>query len=303
MFHQMETFCAVVQERGFRRAAEKLYISQPSVSQHVVWLERRLGVKLFLRKGRGVVLTPEGRAFYSLARDILNRVDEVPASLQAYQELTAGSLDLALTFQWFSPVMARMLSRFREEYPNVFLTVRKIPDSEVGHVIEEGQAEIVLGGRDPGESLSPHLTSLNVARVPLVLVASAARFRSEESRKLSRDQLNGLDFVVFPQGTSLRTFFDDFVLENQLRPKISVSLEDPSLALQLVEAGAGVALVGRHSVEEAIARGALVILQSDNGFLPDWEIEAVYNTYRGLSFAGWAFLRILKEEMGEEKGD
>lgn len=298
MLHQMKTFCAVVQEKGFRRAAEKLYISQASVSQHVYWLEKRFGVQLFQRKGRGVVLTPDGKAFYSLTRDILRKVEDLPRSLQSCQELAAGSLELALTLQVLSPVIARVLSVFRDEYPNVALTLRQIREREVNTVIEEGNAEIVLTGRNSGESLAPHLTGLNVAQTPLVLVGSPAKFDPGESPKLGTERLNALDFIVFPEGTALRTLFDDFVLDNQLRPKTCVSLEDPSLAIQLAEAGAGVVLIGEYSVKEALAKGSLIALEPENSFSLLWEIQAVYHTYRGLSFAGWAFLRTLREGMG-----
>lgn len=292
----MKTFCAVVQEKGFRRAADKLYISQASVSQHVFWLERHFGLSLFERRGRSVALTPQGKVFYGLAMEVLGKIEELPRSLEAHEGLSAGSLELALTLQIYSPLFAAVVSAFREQYPNVALTVHRIREGEESRVIQEGGAEILFTERKPGETLHPELTGLDVLETPLVLVGSACRFDCREggSCPLEVKDLNELDFVVFPEGTALRTFFEDFVLDNQLRPRSTLQVDDPCLAFQLAETGGAVVLVGRHSVEPGLARRSLVCLEPPKALSLYWQIQAVYHAYRGLSFAGWAFLRLLR---------
>ena len=75
--HQLRIFCTIVEEGSFRQAAEKLFLSQPSVSQQVAALEKSYDVRLFERKGRSVSLTPEGRALHVLASDLLRQADEI----------------------------------------------------------------------------------------------------------------------------------------------------------------------------------------------------------------------------------
>jgi len=296
----METFCAVVQEEGFRKAAEKLYISQASVSQHISWIEKRFGINLFQRKGRGVILTPEGKAFHSLSLDILQKVTELPKSLQSRQELATGSLKLAMTFQATSPEIARVVAIFRKSYPNISFTLRQIREREISNVIEEGSTEIVLMGRNPGESLSPNFTSQSVIQTPLVFVGSPHEFNFIGSRELRMEEISTFDFIVFPEGTALRTCFDGFVIDNQIRVKKVISVEDPAFALQLAKEGIGIVLLGKNSAEEALRKKGLILLKPESDFSLNWEILAVYHTYRGLSFAGWAFLRMLREKLKKE---
>ena len=95
--HQLRIFCAVVEEGSFRQAAEKLFLSQPSVSQHVASLEKDHSIRLFERKGRTISLTPEGRALYVLASDLLRQADEIPARFRDMQALRSGRLETGVS--------------------------------------------------------------------------------------------------------------------------------------------------------------------------------------------------------------
>src|ERR1051326_5442830 len=91
---QMEYAVAVVEHGGFTRAADALFVSQPSLSQGVAKLETELGTPLFHRVGRRVVLTAAGEAFLEPARQVLRDVRTIRATVDAVSGLAAGQLDL-----------------------------------------------------------------------------------------------------------------------------------------------------------------------------------------------------------------
>ena len=94
---QLSSFCTVAEEGSFSAAAEKMHISQPSVSQHIASLENHFDVRLFNRQKRRIRLTPEGRLLYTTAREILDRLDEVSQRMTALKSLEKGTLRVGYT--------------------------------------------------------------------------------------------------------------------------------------------------------------------------------------------------------------
>ena len=141
--HLVTYFVAVVDHGGITRAAQSLYISQPSLSQAIRTLERRLGVTLFDRTGRRLELTEDGRTLDVAARRILADVERAKAKVAAVRELVSGRVDV-VTYAAFSidPIVD-LVRRFREQYPRV--TVRVIdadgPTGVLG-ALRRGEAEL-----------------------------------------------------------------------------------------------------------------------------------------------------------------
>ncbi|GAA4803910.1 LysR family transcriptional regulator [Tomitella cavernea] len=138
-------FVAVVDRGGVTRAAESLYISQPSLSQSIRTLERRLGVTLFDRGGGRLELTTDGRAFDTAARRILADVEHAKEQVGAVRALRAGRVDL-VTYPAFSvDPLVDLLRRFRQRYPEVVVRVLDAagPD-EADATMRRGAAEVAL---------------------------------------------------------------------------------------------------------------------------------------------------------------
>src|SRR5579859_7433874 len=142
---QVEYALAVIDCGGFTRAAAALHVSQPSLSQGVSNLEGDLGLPLFHRLGRRVVLTDAGRAFTDPARRLLRDVDVVRATVTAIKGLGAGQLDLVALPTLAVDPLAPLVGLFRRRYPdvNVRLVEPEDADAVLGWV-RDGRCEIGL---------------------------------------------------------------------------------------------------------------------------------------------------------------
>ncbi|MFD6856382.1 LysR family transcriptional regulator [Rhodococcus sp. NPDC060086] len=141
--HLVTYFVAVIDHGGITKAAQALYISQPSLSQAIRTLERRLGTTLFDRTGRRLTLTDDGRTLEVAARRILADVDRAKSKVAAVRELESGRVDI-VTFSAFSihPVV-ELVRRFRARHPAIVVS---ISDAEgpagVHSALRRGEAEI-----------------------------------------------------------------------------------------------------------------------------------------------------------------
>jgi len=140
----IEYFIAVVDHGGVTRAAQALYIAQPSLSQAIRTLERRLGVQLFDRAGRQLRLTDEGEAFTVSARRILADVVRARQRVAAVRELRSGRLDMAALSTLAVEPLPRLVSTFNREHPGVLVSVSD-PGSPAGVVSMVRQGGVELG--------------------------------------------------------------------------------------------------------------------------------------------------------------
>lgn len=211
----VEYFVAVIDHGGTTRAAQALYIAQPSLSQAIRTLERQLGVTLFDRSGRHLVLTPDGEAFTGPARRILADAEHARTRVQSVRDLASGRLEVAAVATLTVDPLPELASALRESHPGIRLTVLD-PGGTSGVVgdVRRGRAELGLIDRPvPGESLQVRelwdqeialvlppalaaglpdpvpLTAL--AAVPLIVERSGSR-----SRAVLEAELGDLDVAV-----------------------------------------------------------------------------------------------------------
>jgi DNA-binding transcriptional LysR family regulator len=164
---QLRSFVAVAEELHFRRAAERLHMAQPSVSQQVRTLEAELGVQLFDRNRRGATLTVAGSALLDEARELLARADHAAATARATGMGQRGRLRLSLTRSLTGGIAGAIVAEFRTRYPDVEL------DLNVGntmlHVEQLHAGDIDVGFVRPPLD-DPGLEELALGREPMVCV-------------------------------------------------------------------------------------------------------------------------------------
>ena len=152
-------FLAVAEELHFHRAAARLHISQPPLSQQIRALERELGVTLLERNRRRVTLTTAGEGFRDDARAILAAVDRAADKARSVARGSLGTLSIGFVGSaMFSPVLPEMLREFRAGHPDVELLLRELPTVAQIHAIVAGELDLgVIRGPMPDAELDGEL--------------------------------------------------------------------------------------------------------------------------------------------------
>ena len=255
---QLRYFVAVAEERHFGRAASRLSMTQPPLSQQIMGLEEALGAALFARTRRTVELTPVGRDLLPEVRRLLALADRLPALAQSLARGEAGELSLAFVSTADYGLLPLLMRAFTERYPGVRLQlVESTSDVQV--------EELVAGRIDAGLMIPPvppryagQLSYLPLMREPLVVAMSDETARLLDERLAREEQasaeqpvplhaLADLPLVVFPR--RLAPAFYDIIMDCYARAGLAPRIGQEAIQMQtivsLVSAGMGVALVPR----------------------------------------------------------
>ena len=240
-------FLAVAGELHFGRAAKRLNMSQPPLSQQIRALEESLGVRLFIRTSRSVTLTSAGKVLAERAVDILDRMERLGAAVQDAEQGLTGRLSIGFVRPAMEGTLPRGIRAFRNERPRVALELREMftPDQLAALRTGELQVGFVrLFGHDM-TGLSAEL----YVREPYVLAVPRGHALAR-SRRVALKQLAGED-MIFPPRRLMPALYDELVArcgKAGFRPKDVQEAWTKQTAIALVAAGLGVAFVPLSSM-------------------------------------------------------
>ena len=253
---QLKFFLAVVDCGGFSKAAEQLYIAQPSLSQAIAGFERELGMPLFHRVGRGVVLSDAGQALVGPARVVLRDIDEATAAMRELKGLRGGRLDLINMPSPGMESLTTILTAFTRDHPDVTVnTTAGFTPEEILDSVRSGASEIgVLGSAQP--TRAPDLDVIALQSQTLVLI-SGPDDDGPAGPTVRRADLSGCRMIVFQRGSLMRALVDD-VLAEGIEVAIAAEVADRTCVLPLVLNGIGRAVILSAWTQSARRAGARV---------------------------------------------
>jgi DNA-binding transcriptional LysR family regulator len=251
---QLRYFLAVAEELGFHGAARRLRVSQPPVSRAVRGLEEELGAPLFERTRRGVSLTPAGRVLDRHARELLSAAERAAAEVRRLQRGEAGRLRVAFEGAIATAVLPRAVAAFRELHPDVELVLLEIPTPRQAEALAAHEVELAFGGRGASvaaPAVAKGLRVLRTVRQPLVAAVPRAHALARR-RAVAPADLAGLPLVAASPHAfcalhdRVAAIFRD---ANGAEPRAVVDVNETDLALRLVGAGLGFAVVPAGAAE------------------------------------------------------
>ncbi|WP_338910644.1 LysR family transcriptional regulator [Serratia marcescens] len=233
-------FIAVAEEQNFSRAAERLHISQPPLSRQIQQLEASLGVRLFKRGSRPLVLTAAGRFLYGHALQFLAQSLELKTMTQRVGQVERP-LSLGFVASTLYDILPQLIRRFRTAHPEVGLSLHEMTTLEQTRALKEGKIDVGFG-RIRHEDM--HIRRIILREEPL-MAALSADHPLARSEGLTLRALQAETLIVYPQ--TPRPSFADQVLatfrDRALVPRKIMEVRELQVALGLVAAGEGIALV------------------------------------------------------------
>jgi DNA-binding transcriptional LysR family regulator len=237
-------FVAVAEEGHVTRAAERLGIQQPPLSQQIRALERELDAQLFHRKPRGVELTPAGHAFFGEAKAILERAAAAVVATRRAARGETGRIGLGFTSSAsFHPFVPRAIRAFRERHPAVALALEESGTTELVEALRAQTIDAAFLRSPVGESAD--LTIRPLLEEPMVAALPSGHRLSAADTALPLAELAGETFVLYrrPVGPGLHDAIIAACDRAGFSPQIGQQAPRMLSTLSLVAAGLGVTVV------------------------------------------------------------
>jgi LysR family hydrogen peroxide-inducible transcriptional activator len=292
--HQLRYFVAVAETENFTRAAERTHVSQPSLSQQILKLEREIGHKLFHRLGRKAVLTEAGTAFLERARRILFEVENAAKELGDHPSLgrriTVGAVQTVMPY-----LMTPFIAQLRETHSNLLVDAVEDFRGNLVRGVVEGDldlAVIPLPVKDHRISIEPLFTE------PLMLVVGK-RHAIASRTEIGIPDLAGETFVSLGDSSALAAQIRAFFGDQKFQPRIGFRCAQVATLKQFIAMGLGISLLPELA-RQADDRDTLTYLRL-TGSQPTRELVVIRHLQRYQSRGAEQFLTLLREHVSRRE--
>jgi len=258
---QLEYLVAVAEEASFTRAAQRVHISQSGVSAQIRQLEHDLGATLFDRSGRTATLTEAGQAAVKYAKETLASAAAVRQAVNEVTGLLSGRLTVGMVTACTITALFDALAAFHRAHPGVAITLLEDNSAALAEHTRSGALDVALIGAAGGAP--PDLASRLVVSERLVAAVPPDHQLSERTR-LTLADLSGFPLICMPQGTGIRTVFDQSCAAAGIPLQVGLEASATNVVADLAARGLGVAILSETIAAAHAARlHAAVIADAD----------------------------------------
>ncbi|GGG33966.1 HTH-type transcriptional regulator CysL [Lysinibacillus alkalisoli] len=245
-YDALRTFVTVVEEKNFTRAAEHLFISQPSVSLLIKNLEKEFATTLLIRSPQEVRITPTGEMLYRKAKQILALYEQAHADISDHHHIVKGTLWIAASFTIGEQIIPQVITQLKQQYPQLQIHVKIANTADVIHDITHFTAEI---GVIEGETAQTNLTTIPFMQDELLVVASPS---------LTVSSLYDAHWLIREEGSGTHEFVKQALYENDITPMSFITVGSNQGIKESVMAGLGVSILSKTVVKREIEAGLLI---------------------------------------------
>lgn len=255
-FKQLESFVAIARLKSFSKAAEELYLTQPTISNHIHILEKELGTILFNRTNKNITLTNAGEILYEHAISILNKKEHAYFSLNEYKGKIEGILEISSSSIPEQYYLTDMICKFSKKYPDVNYLLLKYDSKQVTDKILMGEIDFGLVG---AKDTSSQIDYIDILDDEIVLIApNNSNFSSIES--ITIENFMPYPIILREDGSGTRK-----VVLNHLEDRgvkftdlnIIAEVEDNETIKKLVANGLGISFISSRAIKNELKLGLL----------------------------------------------
>jgi LysR family transcriptional regulator, hydrogen peroxide-inducible genes activator len=281
--HQLRYFVAVADEGSFSRAAAKVRVAQPSLSQQIRKLEAEAGQPLFDRLPRSVVLTEAGRCLMDYARQILASISDARRCVDELKGEIAGNLAVGAIPTIAPYVLPELVVTFQKHYPQVTLEIVEDVTSGITRRIEAGELDVAIASTC---QQTPTLRRESLGAESLLALLPEDHPMAKKAL-IELDDLKSQRFLLLHEMHCLSQQVNHLLESRRLRPEIALAGSQLATIANMVAAAIGVSIVPQMMVKHQATPGCVSLPFAPP--VPERELNLLYNPLRYQSKAAAAF--------------
>jgi DNA-binding transcriptional LysR family regulator len=288
IFEECKLFRDVAHARSLSRAAAINGISQSAATQHIQELEKRLGVELLDRSTRPLGLTPGGKLYAELCRDVLRREEDFVAALDEIKDEAAGTVRVASIYSIGLSELPRLRDEFTRAFPGAQLHIEYLRPDKVYQAVLEDQAD--LGFISYPENRRD-LTVIPWREERMTVAVYPSHPLSERGFLVPKD-LDGQDFIAFDDEVIIRRELDRFFREHEVRIPVVMQFDNIQSIKEAVALGSGISILPERTIQAEVEQGRLVSIPLHAPELVR-PIGIIHRRRKKLTKAGREFLNLV----------
>lgn len=264
---QLEVFVQVARLKSFSKAADALYLTQPTISAHISALESELGTKLVVRSTKEIQLTGTGSVLFGYATQILGLCERAEQDVKTASSDIQGALSIAASTVPSQYLLPRILPHLRKRYPKVFFQIFQGDSSQVAQRIFENGAELGIIG-SPIQKAGCICTPFFSER--MVIVTPNTQEYRELGGTISGQVMQSSPFLVREPGSGTRKRSEEFLRDIGIDPRelsLAAQLQSTESILQGVKNGLGISIVSGLAAADYVRMGGILAFDYDSALL------------------------------------
>ena len=298
-FRHLETFCRLAEVKSFSRAADDLFLTQPTVSGHILSLEKSLSLRLFDRTGREVRLTKAGEVFLRYASRTLTIRKDLLNALSEFSQGIRGELSLGASTIPGEYLLPKLMGDFKKDHPHFRLSLKIADTKEIVQYVLQGNVEFGMIGAKVNH---PSLHYDKYEEDEIIVVAPAGHPLARKKR-VDLENLLKEPWIIREEGSGTQMAVDKALRRKgkTLRAfNVVTEMGSTSSMKEGVKARLGLAFISARAAEEELNQGLLSRIAVEGMESISRQIYIVSHRGRTLSPIGMEFLRFLKEKREEK---
>jgi len=286
---QLQIFATAARHLSYARTAEELHLSAPAVSMQIRQLEENIGLPLFERNGRGVILTEAGERLMHHSLRILGEIKDAEANLHTLVSADEGTVSVGLvsTAKYFMP---KLLAQFAQQCPGVDVQFTVGNREALLQKLQDNAIDLAVMGRPPREI---DASSVAVATHPYIVIAPPDH-PLREARQFDLHELRHETFMLREAGSGSRGVAEEMFRNHLFKPAKLITMGSNETIKQAVIAGMGVSLLSMHTLPLELKVGEVAVLDVV-GTPIDRAWHVVHMNSKRLLPAGLKFRQFLME--------
>ncbi|MCL2169306.1 MAG: selenium metabolism-associated LysR family transcriptional regulator [Defluviitaleaceae bacterium] len=261
-FRQLEAFVKVVEHGSFSKAAEAIFLSQPSVSTYVSGLEKELGVTLINRSTKEVSPTLAGRIFYSHAKELISLKHTAMQRIKSLSGDTSGEINIIASTVPSQYILPELLARFTALYPRIHFNIRQAGTLETARTIAAQRADIGITG---GIELEDKCDFTEIMSEEMIFIAPHSFGFCPRKDYSLEELLYNFQFLSREQGSGTRGTYENHFATQGIdlkQIKTCISFDNTQSIINAVISGLGLAIVSEYAATSYIKIGAVMPLHT-----------------------------------------
>lgn len=316
----LEYFLCINEHKSISKAAKKLFISQPTLSQHIQKLEKDMGVEIFDRTSTPISLTYAGEKLIKYAEEILDLESQLIKEMNDINGLFKGRITIGISQMHSNTLLPQILPKYKERYPNIDITLIEENAHKLEALADKGAIDIMISNlpiQSPDIDYEILCLDQVLLAIPENLLPEHIKIIESDSKmvflndRIDLNLIKNYEFLLLREGHRIRQISDNLFEGTRIKPKIFLQSRSVETLHKLASLGMGITFMPKKYVrgmEALIKDGALKLPNTDNGIkmytiyfsplnnaISNYSLVVAYNSHRSLSISSKKFIELLKE--------